>query len=275
MRRNISNRWQLDTIEFFKTTIRAHGLEPPDTIQPGKMHRFPGLGKKLGDDAAWCKLFDDMRGGVFGDFSTSLDEHWQIETESTYTAEERAVFKRRIETERQQRQKEDLQRHEAAAQRAVEILAAAGADPRLHPYALKKAVDLGPLVKRGAWSQRGWTDALLINIAGGRSELTQSITNDLVRWRCHGVLWSVINPMWEGLRSLGFKEALLDPAIATNEAEIKAKLQAWHDYLEPDSIWQSYEDAFAQVAQLSDDEQLKRCVHGKYFYEQVVNPLLN
>ncbi|MBS3964852.1 MAG: DUF4435 domain-containing protein [Methylomonas sp.] len=112
-------------------------------------------------------------------------------------------------------------------------------------------------------------------IAGGLVELTQSITNDLARWRCHGVLWSVINPMWEGLRSLGFKEALLDPAIATNEAEIKAKLQEWHDYLEPDPIWQSYQDALAQAVQLPVDEQLKRLIHGKYFYEQVVNPLLN
>ncbi|HBA66971.1 MAG TPA: DNA primase [Methylococcaceae bacterium] len=171
--RNISNRWQpdLNPIESFKTAIRTHGLEPPETIRPGKMHRFPGQGKKRGD-AAWCKLFDDMRGGVFGDFSTGLDEHWQIETESTYTDEERAAFKLRIEAERQQRQKEDLQRHEAAAQRAVEILAAAGADPRLHPYALKKAVDLGPLVKRGAWSQRGWTDALLIPIYGADGKIS-------------------------------------------------------------------------------------------------------
>lgn len=112
-------------------------------------------------------------------------------------------------------------------------------------------------------------------IAGGLAQLNQSIANNLDRWRCHGVLWSVINPMWEGLRSLGFKEALLDPAIATNEAEIKAKLQEWHDYLEPDQIWQNYQDALTQVVQLPVDEQLKRVIHGKYFYEQMVNPLLN
>lgn len=112
-------------------------------------------------------------------------------------------------------------------------------------------------------------------IAGGLTQLTQSISNDLTRWLCHGVLWSVINPMWEGLRSLGFKEALLDPAIATNEAEIKAKLQEWHDYLEPEQIWQNYQVALGRVVQLPVDEQLKQVIHGKYFYEQVVNPLLN
>lgn len=114
-----------------------------------------------------------------------------------------------------------------------------------------------------------------IKIAGGLVELTQSITNDLARWRCNGVLWSVINPMWEGLRSLGFKKALLDPAIATNETKIRTKLQEWHQFLEPDHIWQSYQEALAQAIQLPVDEQLKRVIHGKYFYEQVVNPLLN
>ncbi len=139
----------VNAIESFKAAIQTQGLQPPDTIQPGKMHRFPGYGKKRGDDAAWCKLFDDLRGGVFGDFSTGLDEHWQIQTEQTHTAEERAAFKQQIEAERQQRQTEELQRHEAA-----DILAAAGADPKQHPYTIKKAVDFGPRVKRGAWPQK-------------------------------------------------------------------------------------------------------------------------
>ncbi len=150
----------VNAVESFKIAIQAHGLQPPDTIQPGKMHRFPGYDKKRGDDAAWCKLFDDLRGGVFGDFSTGLDEHWQVEAERTYTAEERAAFKQRIETERQQRQAEELRQHEAAAKQAADILAAANAEPSQHPYALKKAVDLGPRVKRGAWPQRGWTGCL-------------------------------------------------------------------------------------------------------------------
>lgn len=156
----------VNAVESFKTAIQTHGLKPPDMIQPGKMQRFPGYDKKRGDDAAWCKLFDDLRGGVFGDFSTGLDEHWQIQTEQTYTAEERAAFKQRIEAERQQRQAEELQRHEAAANQAADILAAAGGDPSQHPYTIKKAVNLGSMVKRGPWPQRGWTDALLIPIYG-------------------------------------------------------------------------------------------------------------
>ncbi|MBM4207426.1 MAG: DUF3987 domain-containing protein [Gammaproteobacteria bacterium] len=155
-----------NAVESFKIAIQAQGLQPPDTIQPGKMHRFPGYDKGRSNDAGWCKLFDDLRGGVFGDFFTGLDEHWQIETERTYTAEERAAFKQRIEAERQQRQAEELRQHEAAATNAAELLAATDGDPSQHPYAIKKAVDFGHKIKRGAWPQRNWADALLIPIYG-------------------------------------------------------------------------------------------------------------
>lgn len=160
-----------NAVESFKTAIQAHGMQPPDTIQPGKLHRFRGYDKGRGNDAGWCKLFDDLRGGVFGDFSTGLFEHWQIETGHTYTADERAAFHQQIAAERQQRQAEEIQRHEAAAKQAAEILAAAGGDSAHHPYRLKKAVSFGPRVKRGEWTQRGWTDALLIPIYGADGKI--------------------------------------------------------------------------------------------------------
>ena len=47
------------------------------------------------------------------------------------------------------------------------ILEGATGDAATHPYAIKKRVPFGPLVKRGAWPQRGWTDALLVPIYGG------------------------------------------------------------------------------------------------------------
>lgn len=153
-----------DAIESFKTVMQSYGLNPPDTIQPGKFHRFPGLNRKQDDDAGWCKLFDDGRGGVFGDFSTGLDEHWQVDTGHTYSPDERVAFKQRLEAERKTRDAEQLRQQETAAINAGDVLAAAGADPSQHPYALKKAIDLGPRVKRGAWPQRCWTDALLIPI---------------------------------------------------------------------------------------------------------------
>jgi hypothetical protein len=40
------------------------------------VHPFPGLGKKRSNRAAWCLLFADGDGGVFGDWSTGLSEVW-------------------------------------------------------------------------------------------------------------------------------------------------------------------------------------------------------
>ena len=151
-----------NAIDSFKIAMQSYGLNPPDTIRPGKFHRFPGVGKKRGDDAGWCKLFDDGRGGVFGDFSTGLDEHWQAENEHIYTIEERQAFRKRCEAESKAREVELRQQYEDGASNAAEIMAAAVGDPAQHPYALKKVVSLGVKVRRGAWSQRGWSDALLI-----------------------------------------------------------------------------------------------------------------
>jgi hypothetical protein len=89
------------------------------------------------------------------------------------------------------------------------------------------------------------------------------------------VLWSVINPLWEGLREMGFKGALLDPAIATNDDQIKNKLAEWHEYLEPGQIWQEYQQALAIATQKNADEQLMYCVHGKFFFAQIGTPVLN
>ena len=60
-------------IEAFKQAMREAGLDPPEVITPGKLHRFPGIGKSNGNDAGRCKLFDDWRGGWFMDYSSGLD----------------------------------------------------------------------------------------------------------------------------------------------------------------------------------------------------------
>ena len=66
-----------DAVEQFKDEIRDAGMEPPDVIEPGKIHRFPGIGKSRGNTSGWCILFEDGRGGCFGDWSTGLTKNWQ------------------------------------------------------------------------------------------------------------------------------------------------------------------------------------------------------
>lgn len=156
----------MSAVEQFRDAMRVHGLEPPGVIESGRLHRFPGAGRKNGDDAGWCKLFPDEGGGVFGDFSTGLDEVWQAKRAKPFTAAERETFRRKCEAERTARAEEEAQRHRDAAARAAEILQDASGDPASHPYAVAKGVPLGPRVKRGAWPQRGWDDALLIPVYG-------------------------------------------------------------------------------------------------------------
>lgn len=112
-------------------------------------------------------------------------------------------------------------------------------------------------------------------VAGGLHDLETRITDDLDKWVCHGVLWSVINPLWEGLRARGFKEALLDPEIAQEDQEILETLTEWHDYLEPKKLFQQYQTKLAEVQPLSTEKKLQRWVHGKKFYNSVVNVVLN
>lgn len=84
-----------DCFEMPQTFIKAMqsaGFNPPDTIQPGKFYRFPGIGKKRGDDSGWCRLFDDELGGVFGDFSSGFEGYWQARSDRANTTEERQAF---------------------------------------------------------------------------------------------------------------------------------------------------------------------------------------
>ncbi|QEP42503.1 DUF4435 domain-containing protein [Ectothiorhodospiraceae bacterium BW-2] len=112
-------------------------------------------------------------------------------------------------------------------------------------------------------------------ILEGEHKLREALLNDLDRWVAHGVLWSVINPLWEGLRSRGFKEDLLSPEVALDSDRIKEKLKEWHQFLDPECIMVRYESTLERVRALPQDERLKQWIHGKSFYSSVVNPALN
>jgi phage/plasmid primase-like uncharacterized protein len=80
----------------------------PEVIEPGRWHRFSTSGKR-GDTAGWCKLFDDMRGGVFGCYRQGLSETWSAADRATTTRVHRAELVRQVgiataEREAQQRQ---------------------------------------------------------------------------------------------------------------------------------------------------------------------------
>jgi putative DNA primase/helicase len=151
-----------NSIDQFREAMLNAGLAPPAIITPGMLHRFPGKGKGKDNKAGWYVLFDDLKGGVFGDYSTGLYTKWKAEGWEKLSFEEQEAFYQRCESERRQRDIEQQQRHKETAMKAKEILNAATGDVNTHPYAAFKRVFLGLRVKRGAWPQCGWHDALLV-----------------------------------------------------------------------------------------------------------------
>ncbi len=137
------------SIDGFRDAIRAAGMTPPDMIEPGRFHRFPGVGKSNGNTAGFAKLFADERGGIFGDFSTGLVESWQAKRERPASATERATFRRHVEqakAEAEARRRED----QAQAARAASELWNKATPATLHAYLTAKGVGAHGLRMEGA-----------------------------------------------------------------------------------------------------------------------------
>ena len=121
----------------FRQAIMDAGMTPPDHIRAGCWERFPGLEKKTSNRAGFCFLFDDLRGGVFGDFSTGLKEVWHLGEEMSLA--EQATARKQIKEAQKRYKKELNQTHKKAAKiandrwnKAVSIIS--------HPYLEKKKV---------------------------------------------------------------------------------------------------------------------------------------
>ena len=94
--------------DFHAAVLAALG-HAPDVIEPGRLHRF-ATGPKRGDDAGWCKLFPDMRGGVFGCYRAGISETWQAEREQPMTPAQRVALARQVaEVTAQRERRQHLQ----------------------------------------------------------------------------------------------------------------------------------------------------------------------
>lgn len=110
-----------DALPEFQAAMRARGLEPPAEIIPGKLHRFSPNGKR-GDDAAWCKFFEDGRGGVFGNWRDGYSESWQARRDRLYSPGEREAFVRQCEQAQREREEAEAKRHAGARSQAERTL---------------------------------------------------------------------------------------------------------------------------------------------------------
>ncbi|MFO1250797.1 MAG: toprim domain-containing protein [Inhella sp.] len=97
-----------DAAQAFKAAILTHLGHAPEHIEPGKLHRFSTSGKRS-DTAGWCKLFDDLRGGVFGCYRQGISESWSAHERQALDLPARAALARQIAqaiAERQQQQRQ-------------------------------------------------------------------------------------------------------------------------------------------------------------------------
>jgi putative DNA primase/helicase len=129
-----------DAISQFRDAMHAAGLEPPDVIEPGKLHRFPGISKRNGNTAGWCKLFDDGLGGCFGDWSSGFSENWQAKREKPFSTAERKAFKSHVAEAQVQAEAERKARQAEATAKTAAIWNAATPAPGDHPYLMLKGI---------------------------------------------------------------------------------------------------------------------------------------
>lgn len=130
----------IDAISQFRDAIHAVGLEPPDVIEPGKLHRFPGIGKRNGNTAGWCKLFEDGLGGCFGDWSSGFSENWQAKRDKPFSHSERSAFMQHVNEARIQAEAERKEKYAEAAEKAAVIWKAAEPANNEHPYLIRKGI---------------------------------------------------------------------------------------------------------------------------------------
>lgn len=81
--------------QAFRAVMRAALGHAPAVIEPGRLHRFATSGKQ-GDSAGWCKLFDDLRGGVFGCYRQGISETWVASHGAVPTRAQRADLARQV-----------------------------------------------------------------------------------------------------------------------------------------------------------------------------------
>jgi putative DNA primase/helicase len=163
----------------FKEAMMGAGLIPPDMIDPGKLYRFPGADKSARNTAAWCKLFDDGVGGVFGDYSTGLSSSWQAERSMPLNQAERDAFKRQVAETKKLREAEEQAQHTEAATKAAAIWQGATPAPNNFPYLTRKGIKA-----HDARLSRG---ALVIPLRdGGKIRSLQFIAEDGGKKFLHG-----------------------------------------------------------------------------------------
>ncbi len=174
-----------DLYSAMTVACRDIGLFPPDALpDSGKWAEADVDGDPHGKGDGRIKLFLDGEGGIVHNWKTAEQKVFFAGNAVTLTSEQKAARHQARETARILAEAELQRERDAAAAKAMAIYNAGGKEVASHPYAVKKKqVDFGPLVRRGAWIQRGWPDALLVPIYGadGKLRTLEAINADGVK----------------------------------------------------------------------------------------------
>lgn len=111
-----------DPLQSFRTAILAALGHAPDVIEPGRFHRFPTRDRR-GDAAGWCKLFADLRGGVFGCYRAGISETWSAIDRAGMTRQQRADLARQVMAATAEREAQQRELWAKAAERIARLWA--------------------------------------------------------------------------------------------------------------------------------------------------------
>lgn len=111
-----------DATDAFRVAVLEALGHAPDAIEPGKLQRFATRDRR-GDTAGWCKLFDDLRGGVFGCYRQGISETWSAVDRNRLTRAERVLLAQQIAQASAERQAEQQRQWAEAAQRIAKLWA--------------------------------------------------------------------------------------------------------------------------------------------------------
>ena len=111
-----------DAISEFRTAMLTTMGHAPEVIEPGGFHRF-STNDRRGDTSGWCKLFDDLRGGVFGCYRQGISETWSAFDRQTMTREQRIELARQIAQATAEREAQQRQQWADSAQRIARLWA--------------------------------------------------------------------------------------------------------------------------------------------------------
>jgi len=127
------------SVEHFIETIRSitGGAPEYEAVIPGRMIRF-ATSDRQGDDAGWCRLFEDCEGGVFGCWRQGISEDWQARP--TRNADEQTSFKARVKQAKAESARMEAEYRKDCREKSADLWDEAGDVDMKHPYLAAKKI---------------------------------------------------------------------------------------------------------------------------------------